>query len=190
MRIGDPKRFRGMVAGVALLGLALALAVLYAVPTKMPAAAAQPHLLAAKTPPAVAMKPLTEAERQTLQELRAEQKRLDTDSARVMAATPDGRQRVTETIAKHFNVPEKAVTALRSRKMSYGEVAIAMALAQQVTRREKTLTQPQAADKLVSMRKSGQSWGVIARDLGLKLGDAVSAVKKADKQLEKMAAAR
>ena len=190
MRIGDPKRFRGMAVGVALLGFALAIAVVYAVPTRMPAAAAQPQVLASKAPPAVAAKPLTQAERQTLEELRAEQKRLDTDSARVMAATPDGRQRVTETIAKHFNVPEKAVTDLRSRKMGYGEVTVAMALAQQVVRREKTLTQPEAADKLVALRKSGQNWAIIARDRGLKLGDAVSAVKKADQHLGKITAAR
>jgi len=33
-------------------------------------------------------------------------------------ATPDGRRRVAETIAKQFNVPEKLVNDLRGRKVA------------------------------------------------------------------------
>jgi hypothetical protein len=135
--------------------------------------------------PQVAAKPLTVAERKTSEELWLEQKQLDTVGARVAAATPDGRRRVAETIAKQFNVPEKVVTDLRGRKIGYGELTVAMALSQQLIKRDK-VTQQQALDKVLGLRSSGHGWGAIARDLGLKLSDAVSAVKKTDKQLARL----
>lgn len=177
MRTGDPIRFWGLTLSVAAFGFALAVAAVQAQP-------AQPQPAAAKAPAAPAAKPLTDAERKTVEELQAEQKRLDTDSARVMAATTDGRHRVTETIAKQFGVPDKVVDELRARKMGYGEVTIALALSQQLMK--KGLGQQQAIDKIVGMRKSGMGWGVVARDLGLKLGGVISDVKKADKQLAKL----
>lgn len=135
--------------------------------------------------PQASAKPLTGAERKTSEELWVEQKQLETVGARVAAATPDGRRRVAETIAKQFNVPEKLVDDLRGRKIGYGELTVAMALSQQLIKRDK-VTQQQALEKVLGLRKSGHGWGVIARDLGLKLGDAVIAVKKTDKQLAKL----
>jgi hypothetical protein len=135
--------------------------------------------------PQASAKPLTDAERKTSEELWVEQKQLETVGARVAAATPDGRRRVAETIARQFNVPEKLVTDLRGRKIGYGELTVAMALSQQLIKRDK-VTQQQALEKVLGLRNSGHGWGVIARDLGLKLSDAVSAVKKTDKQLAKL----
>jgi len=68
--------------------------------------------------------------------------------------------------------------------MGYGEVSITLALSQQLMKTG--LSQQQAIDKIVGMRKSGMGWGVVARDLGLKLGGVISDVKKADKQLAKL----
>jgi hypothetical protein len=48
------------------------------------------------------------------------------------------------------------------------------------------VTQQQALDRVLGPRKSGQGWGAIARDLGLKLDDALSDVKKTDKRLAKL----
>ena len=135
--------------------------------------------------PQASAKPLTDAERKTSEELWVAQKQLETVGARVAAATPDGRHRVAETIAKQFNVPEKLVDDLRGRKIGYGELTVAMALSQQLIKRAK-ITQQQALDKVLGLRKSGHGWGAIARDLGLNLSDAVSAVKKTDKQLAKL----
>jgi hypothetical protein len=165
-----------------MFALALAVAAAQAQPAKPQTAPKS------QTPPKAqpAVKPLTEAERKTVDELQAEQKQLDTNGARVMAATPDGRRRVAETIAKQFNVPDKLVNELRARKMGYGDVTVTLALSQQLMKREKTLSQQQAVDRIVGLRKSSQNWGVIARELGLKLGDAVSDVKKMDKQLAKL----
>jgi hypothetical protein len=135
--------------------------------------------------PQASAKPLTDAERKTSEALWVEQKQLETVGARVAAATPDGRRRVAETIAKQFDVPEKLVNDLRGRKIGYGELTVAMALSQQLIKRDK-VTQQQALEKVLGLRNSGHGWGVIARDLGLKLSDAVSAVKKTDKQLAKL----
>ena len=182
MKTRDPIRFWGSALGVAAFGLALAVAAVQAQPAK--------PVTVPKSPSASAT-PLTDAERKTVEELQVAQKRLDTDAARVMAASPDGRRRVAEAIASQFGVPDnKIVNDLRARRMGYGEVTIALALAQQLTKRDRTLTQHQALDKLVARRKAAQGWGVVARDLGLKLGDVISDVKKADKQLAKLDAAR
>jgi hypothetical protein len=140
---------------------------------------------AAPKPPA-AVKSLTDAERRMSEELWVEQKKLDTDSARVAAATPDGRRRVAETIAKQFNVPEKLVNDLRGRKIGYGEITAALALSQQLTKRDKA-TRQQKLESVLGARKSGQGWAAITRGLGLKIGDVVSEVKKTDKQLAKLA---
>lgn len=169
-------RFWGKVLGAGLLAVALVAAAAQAQPKPQPAA---------KTQPAAQAKPLTDSERRVADELTAEQKRLDTDSARVFASSPDGRRRVPETIARQFNVPEKVVNDLRAKRMSYGEVTIALALSQQLMKRDKALGQQQALDRVMAMRKPGQGWGVVARDLGLKLDDVVGDVKRTDKQLSK-----
>lgn len=179
MTTRDPIRFWGLTLGTAVFGFALAVAAVQAQPAKQQTAAAKPQT----TPVA---KPLTDGERKTAEELQVEQKQLDTDSARVMSATPDGRRRVAETIARQFNVSEKVVNDLRGRKLGYGEVTVALALSQQLGKRDRTLTQQQAVDRIAALRKSGQGWGVIARDLNLKLGDVVSDVKKTDTQLAKL----
>jgi hypothetical protein len=131
------------------------------------------------------VRPLTEAERKVSEELSAEQKKLDSDSARVAAASPDGRHRVTDAIAKQIDVPEKLVTDLRGRKIAYGDIIAALALSQQMMKRDK-VTRQQALDNLLAARKSGQGWAALARDRSLKLAAVVGEVKKTDKQLAKL----
>jgi hypothetical protein len=129
---------------------------------------------------AQSIRPLTAAERKVVDELLVEQKRLDADSAHMMAATPDGRRRVTETIAKHFKVQEPIVNRLRARKITYGEVGVALALSRELMKRDAKLTQQQAAEKVVSLRKSGESWGGVARESGVKLDPVVGEIKRLD----------
>lgn len=193
---GNPRRFWG-VLGASALVLAILVAVVVQTrapkpqtastqaPVRMQAAARATVKPQSAVKPRASAKPLTDAERKTSEELWVEQKQLETVGARVAAATPDGRRRVAETIARQFNVPEKLVNDLRGRKIGYGELTVAMALSQQLIKRDK-VTQQQALDKVLGLRNSGHGWGVIARDLGLKLSDAVSAVKKTDKQLAKL----
>lgn len=196
METRDPIRYWGGALGAAALVVAIVVAVVVQTRTPKPQTAAQTQAAirtqaSVKKPqaaakPQAAMKPLTDAERKISEELWVEQKKLDADSVRVTSATPDGRRRVAETIAKQFDVPEKLVNDLRGRKVGYGEITAALALAQQLMKRDK-VTRQQALDSILGARKSGLGWGAIARGLGLKLGDVVRDVKKTDTQLAKLA---
>jgi hypothetical protein len=182
MGASDPIRLWSVALGTALFGFSLAVAAVQAQPTRL--------MAAAKPQTTPAGKPLSDGERKTVEELQVEQKQLDARSARAMLATPDGRRRVPETIARQFGVPEKLVNDLRGRRMGYSEVTVALALSHQLMKRERALTQQQAVDRIVTLRKSGQDWGLVARDLSLRLADVVGEVKKADKQLARLDTAR
>ena len=147
-----------------------------------PAPAAKPT---ANAKPAAAANALTDAERKTSEELYIETKKLDTDSARVVAAAPEGRRRVAEMIAKQFGVPEKMVTDLRGRKLNWGEVTATLAASQQLMKHDK-ISRQQAVDRILAARKSGQGWASLSRGFGLKVADLLSDVKKTDKQVAKL----
>jgi len=199
METRDPIRFWGGAIGAVALGLAIVVAVVVAQKPKsdmagksQPAAKAQsasrPQTVArvqAVAKPSAAVKPLTAAERKVSEELWVEQRKVDSDT-RTVAATPDGRKRIAEAIAKQMDVSDKLVTDLRGRKLGYGEITVALAFSRQLMKRDK-LTQQQALDRVLSPRRSGQGWGAIARDMGLKLDDVLSDVKKTDKRLVKLA---
>jgi hypothetical protein len=119
-------------------------------------------------------------------QLQAEAKQLDADATRA-SKTSDGQQRVTERIASQFKVEPSVVTDLRSRKLGFGSATIALALSQELMKQDSTLTQQAALDKIFAERAAGKGWGVIAHDLGLKLGPVVSEVHKAGKATEQVA---
>lgn len=171
----DPIGFWSGTLAAAVLTAALAAATALAQPAKSP----PPSRAAAP------VRPQTEAERGAVEALQAAQKQFDAGGARVMAASPGGRRRVAETIARQFGVPEKSVNDLRARRMTYGEVAIALSLSQQWMRRDRALTLPRAVDRIVALRKS-QDWAAVARGLDLSLSDVVADLKKAEKQLAKL----
>jgi hypothetical protein len=202
METRDPIRFWGGAIGAVALGLAIVVAVVFAQrPKSETASKPQPVSRAqsagkaqtvAKVQPVgkapAAVKPnvgLTPAERKISEELWVVQRKVDSDT-RTAAATPDGRRRIAETIAKEMKVSEKLVTDLRGRKLGYGEITVALALSQQLMKREKVTAQ-QAVDRVLGPRKSGQGWGAIARDLGVKLDDVLTEVKKTDTRLAKLA---
>lgn len=118
--------------------------------------------------------------------LEREAKQLDADAARA-SSTPEGQRRVTERIASQFNVQPSVVTDLRNRKLGFGGATIALALSQELMKRDASLSQQAALDTVLAQRQAGKGWGVIAHDLGLKLGHVVSEVKKADKATEHIA---
>jgi hypothetical protein len=93
---------------------------------------------------------------------------------------------VAETIARSLGVSGKVVNDLRGRRLTYGDVTIALSLSQQLVKRERGLGQSQALDRLVALRKAGQGWGVVARDLGLKLGEVIGDIKRTDRELTKL----
>ena len=199
METRDPIRFWGGAVGAVALGMAIVVAVVLAQKPKSdtasksqpvaraqsagkPQTVAKAQAVAAKAP--MAVKPLTPAQRKMSEELWVEQRKLDSD-ARAAAASADGRRRIAETIAKELKATDKLVMNLRERKLGYGEITVALALAQQLVKREK-ITQQQALDRVLGPRNSGQGWAAIARDLNLDLDEAVSDVKKVDKRVAKL----
>src|SRR5881296_290088 len=118
-------------------------------------------------------------------QLQADAKQLDADATRA-SNTPDGQRRVTERIAKEFKVQPSIVTDLRSRIGGYGQATIALALSQELMKQDKTLSQQAALDKIVALRQAGKGWGVIAHELGVKLGHVVSDVKRAEKATDRV----
>jgi hypothetical protein len=120
------------------------------------------------------------------QQLQAKARELDADAARA-TSTPDGPRRLTERIAKQFKVQSSVVTDVRARTGSYGQATIALALSEELMKRDKSLGQQTALNTILAERQAGKGWGVIAHDLGLKLGHVISEVKKADKAAEHVA---
>jgi hypothetical protein len=120
------------------------------------------------------------------QQVQAKARELDADAARA-SSTPDGQRRLTERIAKQFNVQASVVTDVRARTGSYGQATIALALSQELMKRDKTLSQQAALNTILAERQAGKGWGVIAHNFDLKLGHVISELKKADKAADHVA---
>ena len=116
--------------------------------------------------------------------LQAEAKQIDAGAAK--ALTPEGQKRITETIAKEFKVDPSVVTGLRSRKVGLGDVTVALAMSQELMKRDKTLTQQQALDQILTKRSAGDGWGRIAQDFGLKLGRVRADVERTEKRVARI----
>ena len=133
-----------------------------------------------------ALAPSALADDRQERQLQADGRQLDADATRA-SKTPEGQQRVTERIASQFAVQPSVVTDLRNRNLGFGGATIALALSQELMKRDASLSQQAALDKIVAERQAGKGWGVIAHELGLKLGPVVSEVKKAGKATEQIA---
>src|SRR5712664_1972914 len=68
-------------------------------------------------------RPMSASDRKDVERLQADVKQVDAEGA-AAASTPEGRRRVTETIAKQFKVSESVVEGLRNRRLGYGEVTV------------------------------------------------------------------
>ncbi|MDD5450512.1 MAG: hypothetical protein PHT49_01280 [Desulfovibrionales bacterium] len=78
--------------------------------------------------------------------------------------------------------PSQAVTAARDLKMGYGETMIAGALAAELYEKDPATypTYDAAYQKVLDLRSKGDritGWGVVAKDLGVKLGPVVREMK-------------
>jgi hypothetical protein len=121
-----------------------------------------------------------------VERLQATGARLDADAARA-ASAPEGQRRVAERLAEQFKVDESLVTNLRTRKLGWGEVAITLALSQELMKQDASLTQAAAIQTILDKRQGGAGWGGIAHELDLKLGHVISEVRRADKGVERIA---
>ncbi|MFA6434987.1 MAG: hypothetical protein WCW52_09860 [Elusimicrobiales bacterium] len=92
------------------------------------------------------------------------------------AAGPEGQQRVADRIKTEFGVDDARVQSLRDTNMGYGEISIALGLAQCLPG---GITDANV-QKVMALRQGPpvMGWGKIAKDLGLKLGPVASKVHK------------
>lgn len=107
----------------------------------------------------------------------------DIESIDETASTPGGKTAVVDKIEKEFGVDEATIQELRAQKLGYGEITIALSLAERLPG---GLT-PENIDKVVSMRQGShiEGWGNIARDLGLKINPAAERLDKIDSETAK-----
>jgi len=129
-------------------------------------------------------RPVDPGEMKHAERLQTEAKEIDANAAKAMS--PEGQQRITETIAKQFKVDPSIVTSMRNRRMGFGEATVALALSQELMKHDKTYNQQRALDQILAKRASGEGWGRIAQDLGVKLGRVRSEVERAEKKVTRL----
>ena len=110
------------------------------------------------------------------QEKSGEERKLEAVSGELDKKYSEGQQRVTDKIVAEFGVDSGLVLGLGYKKLGYGEIAIALSLAQgpHSTIRDEDLR------RIVALRQGPpvKGWGKVAKELGLKLGPVLSRVRK------------
>ena len=96
------------------------------------------------------------------------------------SAMPDGARVAKGKLASQFGVSVEVINRQqRQSKLGLGEIAIANALAQQSGK---------SFEEIVALFEAGpretRGWGKLARDLGVNLGQAISAMKQVGDQSE------
>lgn len=106
------------------------------------------------------------------------EKNLDREARRLdaTAAKPDGEKAVLKEFTAVFKVNDAQVQALRDRQLGYGEIAIVLSLANKMPGG----ATEENIQKVLSLRQGPPmaGWGRVAKQLGAKLGAAVSQIKK------------
>jgi len=114
-----------------------------------------------------------------------EERELETSSRELnkSAAKPEGAQRAADRIKAEFGVDDARVQSLRDKNMGYGEISIALGLAQGLPG---GITD-ENVQKIMALRQGPpvMGWGKIAKNLGLKLGQVMSNVKKMSAEMRK-----
>ena len=87
------------------------------------------------------------------------------------AASPEGAEKVSKRLTEKFNVPTSAIKDLRARKLGFGEISILLAMSQATGK---------STSQLLQRFRSGEGWGKIANKEGVKLGQVISAVERAN----------
>ncbi|MEW6330821.1 MAG: hypothetical protein AB1560_05100 [Pseudomonadota bacterium] len=95
-----------------------------------------------------------------------------------------------QSLASQFNVTPETVQSLRARKQGWGETAIELSLAQQLTQTDANTypTMAAALDKIATLRSQKMGWGKIANYFGFKLGPVVSTAQHVRNELRATAA--
>ena len=111
--------------------------------------------------------------------LRVTQQELDEDAA--------GRTEKAhaEAMAKQFKVEPSVVEHLRNSKLGWGEIAIRLGLARELTKTDpKTYpTMTEAMQKIGDLRMQKKGWSAIGKELGLALGPVLSDVQRVRQEM-------
>jgi len=103
---------------------------------------------------------------------------LNREAARLVrtAASPQGESAVARSIVKGLGVDEERVQVLRKNGLGYGEIAIAISLAQKLPGG----TTDANIQKVLGLRQGPpeSGWGEVAKTIGAKLAVTVSQLKK------------
>jgi hypothetical protein len=93
-----------------------------------------------------------------------------------MASTPDGASTVVGKIANEFNVDEAVIADLRAQKLGYGEISIALSLAE---RMPGGITDENIASVLdIRQGPPVTGWGNVAKELNLSLKPAATHLER------------
>lgn len=92
------------------------------------------------------------------------------------ASLPYGEGAVVDRIKTEFGVEEGLISDLRAQKLGYGEISIALSLAERLPG---GITD-ENIDRILSMRQGPpvEGWGNIAKDLGLKLNPSADRLER------------
>lgn len=103
------------------------------------------------------------------------------------AAKPEGEKTVTDKLMAEFKVDAARIQSLRDQKLGYGGVSVALTLAQGLPG---GITD-ENVQKVMALRQGPpvMGWGKVAKELGMKLGPAISKVKKISAEARKEAKA-
>ncbi len=96
------------------------------------------------------------------------------------ASSSSGEAAVIKRLTKDFGVEADRVTALRRKGLGYGELSIVLSLAQKMPG---GITDA-SVEKVIALRQGppAAGWGAVAKQLGVKLGTAVSQVKRVNNE--------
>ncbi|MDH4163803.1 MAG: hypothetical protein OEW15_14120 [Nitrospirota bacterium] len=105
------------------------------------------------------------------QNLQREAARLDR-----AAATPEGEKAVVSRLNRDFAISNDRIASLREKGLGYGEITVTLSCAQSLAGG----ATEENIGRVVALRQGPPvlGWGVIADQLGIKLGKCVSQVKK------------
>lgn len=117
------------------------------------------------------------------QEKSREEKKLEAVACELDKKHSEGQQRVADKIKNEFGVTDGLIVGLRFKDLGYGEIAIALGLAQSLHR----IIKDEDLHKIVVRRQGPpvMGWGEIAKDLGLKLGPVIARVQKISEEVRK-----
>lgn len=119
------------------------------------------------------------------QEKSADEKKLDSAAVELDkdAGQPEGGKVVAEKMKTEFKVDDARVQGLRDQKLGYGEISIALGLAQELPG---GITDANV-ERVMAMRQGPPvtGWGNVAKQLGLKLGPVTAKAKKISAEARK-----